>query len=332
MSVYACSDIHGQKRLYDQMMEQIGSDDTLYIVGDAIDRGPDSIGILRDIMDRDNVHLLLGNHEFLMINALTDIGVIDRFSEDIPTINSIDLWRHDDFHLWICPANGGRITYQALRKLPGDERELILEYIQNTHIQKIVEAGDQKFCLVHSHHWYDKSQSAGTGSSADHSKHPEKQTDDRILYDIKYDKNTMRKPSVPDCSSPYEKLFSSVWDSPFRDDTWVPPGEYHAFSDHTFIIGHVPVQRLGESMPLRDGNIIDIDCGCALLRHTGGRTGNLCLLNLDILADSGDLSAAVQLFGPQQSGRRSRLLREGEEYRAGLDSIRRSYETNTAHF
>ena len=47
--IYVMSDIHGQKRRFDSVMKQINlqPDDTLYILGDVIDRNPDGIKILR---------------------------------------------------------------------------------------------------------------------------------------------------------------------------------------------------------------------------------------------------------------------------------------------
>ena len=45
--IYVMSDIHGQKRRFDSVMRQIGlrAEDTLYVLGDVIDRNPDGIGI-----------------------------------------------------------------------------------------------------------------------------------------------------------------------------------------------------------------------------------------------------------------------------------------------
>lgn len=39
MAVYVMSDVHGLKDRYDRMMEKIHEEDTLYILGDVIDRG-----------------------------------------------------------------------------------------------------------------------------------------------------------------------------------------------------------------------------------------------------------------------------------------------------
>ena len=69
---YVLSDIHGQMRRFQSIMKQINlqPEDTLYVLGDVIDRYPDGIKILRQLMVMPNVKLLLGNHEFMMLNAL----------------------------------------------------------------------------------------------------------------------------------------------------------------------------------------------------------------------------------------------------------------------
>ena len=50
--IYVMSDIHGQKRRFDSVMKQINlqPEDTLYVLGDVIDRNPDGIKILRQII------------------------------------------------------------------------------------------------------------------------------------------------------------------------------------------------------------------------------------------------------------------------------------------
>ena len=68
MGIYVCSDIHGMYDLYCRMLEtvQFSDGDHLYILGDMIDRGPDGIKILQDVIDRENVTCLIGNHEHMM--------------------------------------------------------------------------------------------------------------------------------------------------------------------------------------------------------------------------------------------------------------------------
>ena len=62
---YAISDIHGCFDKYRAMLAEIDFSprDVLYVLGDVIDRGPEGIKILQDMMLRPNVFPLLGNHE-----------------------------------------------------------------------------------------------------------------------------------------------------------------------------------------------------------------------------------------------------------------------------
>ena len=70
--IYVMSDIHGNEPKFNSVMDQINlqPDDTLYILGDVIDRHPGGIKILRKLMAMPNVKMLLGNHEHMMLEAI----------------------------------------------------------------------------------------------------------------------------------------------------------------------------------------------------------------------------------------------------------------------
>ena len=70
--IYVMSDIHGNMRRFRSVMEQINlqPEDTLYVLGDVIDRFPYGIEILQELMAMPNVKMLLGNHEYMMLNAM----------------------------------------------------------------------------------------------------------------------------------------------------------------------------------------------------------------------------------------------------------------------
>jgi serine/threonine protein phosphatase 1 len=83
MRVYAIGDIHGRLDLLDQLLASIAADDrargngveTLYIfLGDLIDRGPDSCGVVERLLafSRSGVRarFLMGNHEQVFLRAL----------------------------------------------------------------------------------------------------------------------------------------------------------------------------------------------------------------------------------------------------------------------
>lgn len=69
---YVLSDIHGNKDAFDSILSMIKlkPDDQLYILGDVIDRGEYGIELLQQIRIMPNCTLLMGNHEYMMVNAL----------------------------------------------------------------------------------------------------------------------------------------------------------------------------------------------------------------------------------------------------------------------
>lgn len=74
MPRYAISDIHGCAKTFDLLLRQIdfGPEDELYLLGDYVDRGPDSPGVIHHIMRlQENgflVKALMGNHEEMTLN------------------------------------------------------------------------------------------------------------------------------------------------------------------------------------------------------------------------------------------------------------------------
>lgn len=76
---FAVADIHGCSRTLRKMVEEVlqpGPDDILYLLGDYIDRGPDSKGVLDYLielfMGDYDIRPLRGNHEQLLLDAIED--------------------------------------------------------------------------------------------------------------------------------------------------------------------------------------------------------------------------------------------------------------------
>ena len=67
---YIISDIHGEYSLFIELMQKIGfsENDELYICGDIIEKGDDSIKLLKLISEIPNVHAIRGNHEEAFLN------------------------------------------------------------------------------------------------------------------------------------------------------------------------------------------------------------------------------------------------------------------------
>ena len=73
--IYAVSDLHGCYEPYQKLLDRLclRADDTLYVLGDVIDRGPDGFQILLDMASRPNVVGLMGNHEAMAIDAISSL-------------------------------------------------------------------------------------------------------------------------------------------------------------------------------------------------------------------------------------------------------------------
>jgi serine/threonine protein phosphatase 1 len=88
--VYAIGDIHGRADLFEMIIAQIEADDaargpaqtTVILLGDLVDRGPDSAGVIaraRDWAARRPVRMLQGNHEEMFLKAFDDDVTLRHF-------------------------------------------------------------------------------------------------------------------------------------------------------------------------------------------------------------------------------------------------------------
>lgn len=77
MRYIAITDIHGEKRKLDSVLSQIEMrpDDVFVFMGDYIDRGPDSRGVVDRIIELGEKYkciYLTGSHEYALLHAKTD--------------------------------------------------------------------------------------------------------------------------------------------------------------------------------------------------------------------------------------------------------------------
>ena len=144
--IYTISDIHGCFDKYQAMLRKIAFSprDTLYVLGDVIDRGPDGIKTLQDMNRRPNVIPILGNHEFTAAVCLS--WLIEEVTDQ--SLANLDAAKLAAYSEWI--ANGGGPTLQSLKQLSKEEQEDILEYFQEMELYAEVETGGKSFVLVHS--------------------------------------------------------------------------------------------------------------------------------------------------------------------------------------
>lgn len=71
-SVWIVGDIHGCRQTFEALLDQLnlGEGDMVLCIGDLVDRGPDSHGVLSIVYERDEIRSVMGNHEQIMADAL----------------------------------------------------------------------------------------------------------------------------------------------------------------------------------------------------------------------------------------------------------------------
>ncbi|ALJ00841.1 metallophosphoesterase family protein [Rufibacter tibetensis] len=129
MSRYAISDIHGCLKTFRYMVEEVIKlkyIDRLYLLGDYIDRGPDSKGVLDYIMKLKQtyrVYALCGNHEDMLMKA-----------------------RDNDLYLTSWMFNGGKEALKSFRaESIKDIKSIYWEFMED--LELYIELDD--YLLVH---------------------------------------------------------------------------------------------------------------------------------------------------------------------------------------
>ena len=129
---YCVSDIHGEAARFTELLDKINfsDSDTLYVLGDVIDRGAHGVEILRRIKDTPNMQMLMGNHERMCLDTL---GVHSVYG-------ARELWKQ----------NGGNRTYRDLvYRCTPVERAGLLRFIDHLPTFLEIEVNGRAFHLVH---------------------------------------------------------------------------------------------------------------------------------------------------------------------------------------
>lgn len=159
---YVISDIHGCLDLFERMLERIhfSDQDLLFFLGDAADRGPAGIEVIRKLMHSPNMICLLGNHEDMFRTAARSYGKKLNWEERAAYRRSFLNWTE---------RNGGLVTWKAYLQLPDRERQEILAWMEGLPCWYEITLEGRSFLLAH----------AGVGAYE-----PEKDPEDCVLHDF----------------------------------------------------------------------------------------------------------------------------------------------------
>lgn len=139
--IYIIADVHGNTRRFDSIMDKIRlqPDDTLYVLGDVIDRYPDGIRILRRLMAMPNAKLILGNHEHMMLECL------DREYDESDPAQLEE--KETNFRRWY--RNGGGVTHAHIKRIKKSLRQEIFRYLRALPLNYDLTVNGRKYKLVH---------------------------------------------------------------------------------------------------------------------------------------------------------------------------------------
>lgn len=246
MATYVISDIHGQYDKFIAMLDAINlrDTDTLYVLGDILDRGPHPIKVILKLMEMPNAICLVGNHEYMAAECLSFLmrEVTDRSLDelDYKTLDNLVTWQY----------NGAKTTIDEFRALSAEMQAEVIDFIKDMSIYEELTVGGQDYLLVH----------AGLGSFA-----PAKDIRDYSLHDS----------AGQGCFNPAK----DIRDYSLHDLIW-KPADYSSqyFDDKILVTGHTPTQFIKDNpkpgFVYRLHNHLAIDCGAYL---EDGRLAAVCL-------------------------------------------------------
>ena len=145
MATYVISDAHGNYEGYMKILELIhfSDEDTLYVNGDVIDRGTGGIKILQHMMMQPNIYPILGNHEYaaatclrFLMKEITEESIGDIDEE---TIKNLMEWQNI----------GGQCMMDAFHKLSREEKQDIVDYLEEFSLYEEVSVNEKQFVIVH---------------------------------------------------------------------------------------------------------------------------------------------------------------------------------------
>ena len=139
--VYVVSDLHGCYDKYMKLLERLHmtSDDSLYILGDIVDRGSGGMKIVLDLINRKNVFSYRGNHDHYAQIMLRNFAIANDgcFADGL----------EKTFRLWL--SDGGSPTYEEFLKLDESKQQAVLNYLNSFPLFEELTIGGQKFFLAH---------------------------------------------------------------------------------------------------------------------------------------------------------------------------------------
>ena len=143
---YAVSDLHGCYDKFMRLLEKIrfNEEDTLYVLGDIVDRGFDNVRLISALAGKRNICTLMGNHDYMAALMLNTYGMGGKTAgvslRGKPEATAV-------FDAWL--SDGGETTWNEFKQLDPSEKEVVLRFLESRPLFVETEINEQCFHFSH---------------------------------------------------------------------------------------------------------------------------------------------------------------------------------------
>ena len=140
---FVTANLHGDNEGFQKLLKQIHlkDSDVLYVLGDSVDVGEQSMELLTDMSMRPNVYPLAGEHDLKALRMLSGFEkMLANGSAPTPEFSTeMTAWAQD----------GGMATLTGYRSLDAEMREGVLDYLSEFMLCDEIEVGKKTYFLAH---------------------------------------------------------------------------------------------------------------------------------------------------------------------------------------
>ncbi len=123
--IYVASNLYGRLDKYEKLIKKINlrESDVLYILGNIVDYGENSIELVNELSAQYNVYSVLGEHDYKAYLLLSEFDRILREGRapSVSFSNEMIAWAQD----------GGQPTLEAFKSAESDSKEGFLDYLSD---------------------------------------------------------------------------------------------------------------------------------------------------------------------------------------------------------
>ena len=141
--IYVASNLYGRLDKYEKLVKKINlkDNDILYILGNIVDFGEESIELVNELSAQYNVYSVLGEHDYKAYLLLSEFDRILR-EGGAPSVSfskEMIAWAQD----------GGQATLEAFKSADADSKEAFLDYLSDLPVfEEVTLRNGKEFVLT----------------------------------------------------------------------------------------------------------------------------------------------------------------------------------------